>query len=103
MTYNDIKNEYFTYLEPKYSNVKSFYKKAKVYSIDNELYLVSYQTIVAKYNMDNNILEIYPDCNSSGEYRLFKENTHSQTTLRHIREFMAQMNIRESYISCIVR
>lgn len=84
----DLKDEYFTYLEPKYDGAKSFYKKARVYHVDACLYLVSYETIVAKYEMCSGI-EIYPDKDT--RHKLY--NGHSKTTRRHIKEFMRQLHL----------
>ena len=62
------------YLEARFDRRKSFYKKAKVIREDNIIKLQSYDTIVAE--VSHHILNIY------GGY--------SQTTKRHIREFVRQ-------------
>lgn len=62
------------YLFPQYDSRKSFYKKAKVLSYNGEIYLQSYDTIVAKCSNDEVII--------NGWY--------SETTARHINEFLRQ-------------
>lgn len=61
-------------LEPIYSNQKSFYGKARVIRENGTIKLISYSTVVAIIR--NGKLHI------SGFY--------SNTTLRHIREFIKQ-------------
>ena len=61
-------------LDARYDSRKSFYGKAKIYELDGILYLVSYETIVAKIH--ENYAQIF------GYY--------SQTTWRHINEFLYQ-------------
>lgn len=101
MKYNDIKDLSYTELKPEYTRANSFYKKAKVYSVDEYLYLVSYETIVARYNTTTEKFEIFPD--KSYQHRLYRNGTHSMTTIKHIDEFMKQLNVRENYMDCIVR
>ena len=62
------------YLEPKYDNRKSFYKKAKIRTIKGGFVLISYVTEVAKIINGKAIV-----------YSLF-----SNTTTRHIKEFLHQ-------------
>ncbi len=62
-------------LEPIYSNVKSFYGKAKIIREDGKIKLKSYETIVA--TIENGKPQI------NGWY--------SATTTRHIKEFLQQM------------
>lgn len=62
-------------LEPIYSNVKSFYGKAKVLRENGAIKLQSYSTIVA--TIENGKAHI------NGWY--------SATTTRHIKEFLQQM------------
>lgn len=62
-------------LEPIYSNVKSFYGKAKIIRENGAIKLKSYNTIIA--TITNGKLHI------NGFY--------SQTSNRHLREFMQQM------------
>ena len=58
---------------------KSFYGKAKVIETDNEIKLLSYNTIVAEYNKDTN---------------QYKENgKYSQTTSAHINAFKKYLGI----------
>ena len=64
----------FVELTPKFENVKSYYRKALIELKENAQVLYSYDTKVAK--IENGKLEVY--------------NTQSQTTVRHIREFIQQ-------------
>ena len=64
----------FVELTPKFENVKSYYRKALIEIKDHTQVLYSYATKVAK--IENGKLEVY--------------NTQSQTTVRHIREFIQQ-------------
>ena len=66
--------EFLYYLQARYNTQKSFYKKAEVLKYNNALYLKSYSTIVAK--IDNGEVVV------NGWY--------SQTTARHINEFLQQ-------------
>ena len=74
--------EFQGYLMPRYDTRKDFYKKARVYKKFDEiqkaniLYLISYNTIVAIINLDTNTPYIY--------------GWYSQTTARHINEFLLQ-------------
>lgn len=61
---------------PYYDSAQSFYGKAKVIEIENDVFLVSYDTIVAFYNRETKIAEVI--------------DTYSATTLRHIKEFLKQ-------------
>lgn len=61
-------------LKPEYSRQKSFYKKAKVETDQGQQKLYSYGTLVAEIKNGKPI--VY--------------GTYSQTTLRHIKEFLAQ-------------
>jgi len=68
------------FLEPKYDNRKSFYKKAYIEKLgDNKINLYSYGTLVAVL-----------DCSEMYNKKLKILNMQSQTTLRHIKEFMHQ-------------
>ncbi len=62
-------------LEPIYSNVKSFYGKAKVLRENGTIILQSYNTVVAEIR--------------NGKAKIF--GFYSATTTRHIREFLQQM------------
>ncbi len=62
-------------LEPIYSNVKSFYNKAKVLNDNGVIKLQSYSTIVAEIR------------NGKAHINGF----YSATTTRHIKEFLQQM------------
>ena len=70
----DINGLKYTDLEPRFDARKSFYRKAQVISIINGLQLQSYTTIVA------NII--------NGKATVF--GSYSDTTLRHIKEFLKQ-------------
>ena len=63
-------------LYPYYDSRQSFYGKAKVIEIENDVFLSSYDTIVAFYNKEVRIPQVY--------------DTYSATTLRHIKEFLKQ-------------
>ena len=61
-------------LQPIYSNVKSFYRKAKVLKNDDTIQLISYSTKVTE--IKNGKAHIY--------------GWYSATTTRHIKEFLQQ-------------
>ena len=63
-------------LYPYYDSAKSFYGKAKIFEIENDVFLMSYDTIVAFFNRDTKIARVM--------------DTYSATTLRHIKEFLKQ-------------
>lgn len=65
---------------PYYDSAQSFYSKAKVIEIENDVFLVSYDTIVAFYNRETKIAEVI--------------DTYSATTLRHIKEFLKQSGFK---------
>ena len=65
---------------PYYDSAQSFYGKAKVIEIENDVFLVSYDTIVAFYNREIKIAEVV--------------DTYSATTLRHIKEFLRQSGFK---------
>lgn len=73
--------EFLGYLKARYDSRKSFYKKAKVYKYENQIYLISYETIVA-------IFEQEPNCIN---YSIF--GYYSLTTKRHINEILEQLNL----------
>lgn len=62
-------------LEPIYSNVKSFYGKAKIIREDGTIKLQSYNTIVAEIK----------------DRKAHINGWYSATTTRHIKEFLKQM------------
>lgn len=74
--YKDItKNtKYDYYLEPRYDARQSFYKKALVIETKKRIYLKSYSTIVAC--IEDNMA--------------FVDGWYSQTTTRHIKDFLKQ-------------
>jgi hypothetical protein len=63
-------------LEPCFDGAKSFYNKAKVIVKDGSIFLQSYSTIVAE--ITNGTLKI--------------QGLYSQTTTRHIKEFVKQFH-----------
>ncbi len=65
---------------PYYDSAQSFYGKAKVIEIENDVFLLSYETIVAFYNRETKIAEVV--------------DTYSATTLRHIKEFLRQSGFK---------
>lgn len=67
-------------LKPLYSNVNSFYKKAWIIEEDDAIILQSYASLVAEYN--------------KATKELYFKGYGSQTTLRHIKEFMQQLGYK---------
>lgn len=65
---------------PYYDSAKSFYGKAKVIEIENDVFLMSYDTIVAFFNRDTKVAKVI--------------GTYSATTLRHIKEFLKQSGFK---------
>ena len=63
-------------LYPLYDSAQSFYAKAIVVEADDDVYLVSYNTVVAYFNKDVRDVIVV--------------DTYSATTLRHIKEFLRQ-------------
>lgn len=62
----------------RYDSRASFYKKAFIIHYDNKIYLQSYDTIVAIIENDN----------------AYVLGWYSQTTARHINEFLKQFNFK---------
>lgn len=77
------KGEFLGYLEPRYDGRNSFYKKARVYKIDNQLILISYNTIV---------MNVYVRDGKSITAQLF--GWYSQTTSRHLYDFWQQCELQ---------
>ena len=69
------------YLIPLFDGRKSFYNKALVVDTENYMFLKSYNTIVAAIKKSNQKLVLT-------ENELF----YTQTTLRHIKEFIKQFH-----------
>lgn len=69
-------------LKPINDSAKSFYKKAYVVDVGDELHLKSYDTLVAK------IYTVY------NKRHLVVYDTFSKTTLRHIKEFGKQHDFK---------
>ena len=65
---------------PYYDSAQSFYGKAKVIEIENDVFLMSYETIVAFFNRNTKIARVV--------------DTYSATTLRHIKEFLRQSGFK---------
>lgn len=65
-------------LIPQYDARRSFYSKARVEETKKYLKLYSYNTLVAMINKEENKAKVF--------------GTYSQTTLRHIKEFLKQNN-----------
>ena len=65
---------------PYYDSAKSFYGKAKVIEIENDVFLMSYDTIVAFFNRNTKVAKVI--------------DTYSATTLRHIKEFLKQSGFK---------
>ena len=73
-------------LQPHYDSRASFYGKARVVLCDGgEKELISYTTRVAV---------LYPDADAAEGYKARVFGTYSQTTLRHIKEFLLQHGFR---------
>ena len=70
----------FMELCPYYDSAKSFYGKAKIIEIENDVFLMSYDTIVAFFNRDTKVAKVI--------------GTYSATTLRHIKEFLKQSGFK---------
>ena len=65
---------------PYYDSAQSFYGKAKIIEIENDVFLLSYDTIVAFYNRETKNAKVV--------------DTYSATTLRHIKEFLRQSGFK---------
>lgn len=66
-------------LNPNYDSRKSFYNKAIVECFNSTQTLYSYNTKVAEIE--------------NGKITLYSAWDHSQTTLRHVKEFLRQNNV----------
>lgn len=73
--------EFLGYLKARYDSRKSFYKKARVYYYENQIYLISYETIVAIFKQNKGCVQ----------YSIF--GYYSPTTKRHIDEILEQLNL----------
>lgn len=62
------------YLQARYDSRASFYKKAEIIEYNGAIYLKSYDTIVARIK----------------DGKVFVRGWYSQTTARHINEFLLQ-------------
>lgn len=76
-------------LTARYDARKSFYSKAKIVENDDILALYSYGTKVAEIDTKNNKASVF--------------NSQSQTTLRHIKEFLLQGGFRADNKQQILR
>ena len=70
-------------LKPEFGNVKSYYGKARVIKDkEGEMILQSYETLIASYK--------------EGIFKMLCEEDHlTNTTLRHLGEFMQQMGLEK--------
>lgn len=75
------------WLEPKYDGAKSFYKKAYVTLGGGEIKLYSYNTLIATYNPNTEELSF------TGYW------DYSQTTLRHLKDFLGQYTKLSGHLS----
>ena len=70
-------SDFNTYeLQARYTHVKSHYGKAMVIETEDVISLKSYSTIVARFYKDDDRLDIY--------------GTYSNTTMRHLKDFINQ-------------
>ena len=67
-----------TELQPLHGNVKCYYGKAIIVENDKMRYLYSYDTLVVAVSFENDTIILH------------NEHLWSQTTLRHIKEFLQQ-------------
>ena len=82
-----MQNTYYYELMPRYDSRKSFYGKAHVIETETAKTLRSYSTNVAA--IENGKAEVY--------------GTYSQTTLRHIKEFLKQNGFKAETLNQIWR
>ena len=76
MTTENLKKAPLKVLHPEYDRAQSFYRKAHTRSADGITQLLSYLTVVAQIE--------------KGKITLLEQWDDSQTTLRHVREFLKQ-------------
>lgn len=70
------------YLEPKFENVLSYYRKAKIIEDSEAISLYSYDTLIATIK--------------GNEIKLNKNiEVYTQTTRRHLNEFLQQFNFNK--------
>lgn len=81
-------SEYF--LEPIYDSRMSFYSKAKVVEEDGVKKLYSYKSLICEIQDDNAVI-IHNIIDHNGESLTF-----SNTSLRHLKEFLRQNNLAAS-------
>lgn len=70
--------KFLGYLQARFDSRQSFYKKARIFACDGQLVLISYDTIVSKIEILN------------GKARAQIFGYYSETTKRHIYEFLKQ-------------
>ena len=76
-------------LQAIYTKRKSFYNKAKLHYIDDDIILLlSYDTVIIAYNKNDNILKFSEN-----------EDHYTMTTLSHVREFLQQFNFNNLILS----
>ena len=78
------KSEILTSLEPRFDSRKSFYGKAQVEDDGNSKTLYSYNTPVARV--------------TDGKLELLPKWNFSQTTRRHVADFVKQMGVEDQYL-----
>ena len=81
MKRTEKKNKMETELIAEYDSGKSFYGKAKIIKTGAITELKSYDTIVARYNYNTNVVKVY--------------RWYSATTARHINEFLQQLGFNK--------
>ena len=78
-------------LQAIYTKRKSFYNKAKLYYIDDDIILLlSYDIIIISYEKNDNILQFTDN-----------EDHYTMTTLNHVREFLQRFNFNDLILSII--
>ena len=76
-------------LQAIYTKRKSFYNKAKLlYINDDIILLLSYDIVIIYYNKNDNILKFADN-----------EDYYTMTTLSHVKEFLKQFNFNNLILS----
>ena len=76
-------------LQAIYTKRKSFYNKAKLHYINDDIILLlSYDIIIITYNKNDNILKFADN-----------EDFYTMTTLSHVKEFLNQLNFNNLILS----
>lgn len=74
-----------TELTPQFENRKSYYRKAFI-----EHQRIDMKNVYTLYSYDTLVCDLVIDIDNAGKHTLTVYNTQSNTTLRHIREFLRQ-------------